>query len=74
MPMCTGRGRRDSKISKARANASGNSAGSRTSIESAVIVAMNARWSGRSWSAPCPRPLSARAVALEITSSGIESW
>ena len=72
--MCTGRGRRDSKISKARANASGSSSGSRTSIESAVIVAMNARWSGRSWSAPWPRPLSAQAVALEITSSGIESW
>ncbi len=59
MPMCTGRGRRDSKISKARANASGSSAGSRTSIDSAVIVAMNARWSGRSCSVPCPRPLSA---------------
>ena len=72
--MCTGRGRRDSKISKARANASGRSAGSRTSIDSAVIVAMNARWSGRSCSVPCPRPLSAQAVALETISSGIESW
>ena len=58
MPMCTGRGRRDSKISKARAKASGRSAGSRTSIDSAVIVAMNARWSGRSCSVPWPRPLS----------------
>ena len=72
--MCTGRGRRDSKISKARANASGSSAGSRTSIDSAVIVDMNARWSGRSCRVPCPRPLSPLAVALEITSSGIESW
>jgi hypothetical protein len=64
--MCTGRGRCDSKIS--------HSAGSRISIDSAVIVAMKARWSGRSCSVPWPRPLSRVAVALEITSSGIESW
>ena len=58
-PMCTGRGRRDAKISNARANASGSPAGSETAIDSAVMVRMNACWSGRS----CSGPSMAAAIA-----------
>jgi hypothetical protein len=71
--MCTGRGRCERKMPKARAISPGSSTGSSTISLKAVIGRVIAHRSVVSCRRPQPRPSDGRSLALEITSIGIES-